>query len=392
MTAPLRPTRRGPGLRLVLWTAGTLALVLVAAVRWRGSDAAATSSTTAAEAASPDGRPADRLAQRWSADSSPAPRRVVEDGRVLTTGPHGVVVRDALTGREVWHHTRGNARLCDATAVDGVVVAVFRTATRCDEAVALRAATGVRVWYRNVDFRGDARLSSTPGVVLASSPTGVATLDPTGGTLRWRYQSPAGCRLAGSDVGSAGVVVLERCADRDALQVKLLDGFDGDPLWTRDVDTDGATARLAGADRLVAVVVGDRLLVLSPADGVQLQELELPARPVPERSDPEVVQQTGAGDGALVWVRGTAYALDAGSGAVRWQTAATGLPAVLGAAGDGGETVLVPEEGALVQRSLVDGTERARSALDDELSAGGRAAVVGPAVVYATADGVLGLR
>jgi outer membrane protein assembly factor BamB len=392
VTAPLRPTRRGPGLRLVLWTAGTLALVLVAAVLWRGSDAAATSSTTAAEAAAPDGRPADRLAQRWSADSSPAPRRVVEDGRVLTTGPHGVVVRDALTGREVWHHTRGNARLCDATAVDGVVVAVFRTATRCDEAVALRAATGVRVWYRNVDFRGDARLSSTPGVVLASSPTGVATLDPTGGTLRWRYQSPAGCRLAGSDVGSAGVVVLERCADRDALQVKLLDGFDGDPLWTRDVDTDGATARLAGADRLVAVVVGDRLLVLSPADGVQLQELELPARPVPERSDPEVVQQTGAGDGALVWVRGTVHALDAGTGAVRWQTAATGLPAVLGAAGDGGETVLVPEEGALVQRSLVDGTERARSALDDELPAGGRAAVVGPAVVYATADGVLGLR
>jgi outer membrane protein assembly factor BamB len=382
---------RRPPLRVVLWTAATLALVLVAALLWRGSDAAATRSTTVAGTPVPGGQPADRLEQRWSAGSAPAPRRVVESGRVLTTGPHGVVVRDALTGQEAWHHTRDNARLCDATAVDGVVVAVFRTAGRCDEAVALRAATGVRVWYRNVDFRGDARLSSTTGIVLAASPTGVTTLDPTGNTLRWRYQSPDGCRLAGSDVGSAGVVVLQRCAESPALQVKLLDGFDGDPLWTRDVDTDGATARLGGADRLVDVVVGDRLLVLSPADGAQLQDLELPPRPASGRSDPEVVQQAAAGNVALVWARGTVYALDPGTGAVRWQAAATGLPAVSGTPGDPAGTVLVPEEGSLVQRSLADGTERARSDLDVALPPGGRASVVGPAVVYATVDGVLGL-
>ena len=374
----------------MLWTAATLALVLVAALLWRSSDAAATSSTTAVAAPVPAGQPAAQLAQSWSADSSPAPRRVVESGLVLTTGRQGVVLRDPLTGAEVWHHTRADARLCDATAVDGLVVALFRTAGRCDEVVSLRASTGVRVGYRNVDFRGDAQLSSTAGIVLASSPTGVATLDPAGTTVRWGYHAPTGCRLAGADVGSTGVAVLQRCTESSALQVKLFDGFDGTPHWTREVDTAGAPARLVGADRLVGVVVADRLLVLSPADGTQLQDLALPPRPAPERSEPEPVQQAGMSDVALVWVRGAVSALDQTTGAVRWTTAAAGLPSVSGAAG--AAEVLVPEEGAVVRRSLADGTERGRSATDSVLPAGGRTSVVGPAVVYATGDQVVALR
>ncbi|GAB3363781.1 outer membrane protein assembly factor BamB family protein [Modestobacter lapidis] len=372
----------------MVWTAAALVVAAVAVLLWRGSDAAATSSTAAPAPAAPDGQPADRLELSWSADSSPAPRRPVESGRVLTTSTAGVVLRDPLTGREAWHHLRDNARLCDATAVDGVVVAVFGTAGRCDEAVALRASTGMRVWYRNVDFRGDARLSSTTGIVLASSPTGVATLDPTGNTLRWCYQSPTGCRLVGADVGDTGVVVLQRCPGSSALQVKLFDGFAGDPLWTREIETDGAPATLVGADRLVDVVVGDRLLVLAAADGTQLQDLELPPR-VAERPDPEPVHQAGMADGALVWARGTVYALDGTTGAPRWETAAAGLPAVRAA---DGAAVLVPEDGALVWRSLTDGTERGRSVTDVELPAGGRASVIGPAVVYATGETVLGLH
>ena len=390
MTVHRRAPRRPPA-HVVLWTAATLALLLVVALLWRTSDAAATSSTTAPAPPAVAGQPADRLEESWSATStSPAPRRVVESGRVLTTGPHGVSLRDPLTGAEAWHHTRANARLCDATAVDGLVVAVFRTAGRCDEAVALRASTGERVGYRNVDFRGDAQLSSTTGIVLASSPTGVATLDSTVSTLRWGYHAPTGCRLVGTDVGSTGVVVLQRCTESPSLQVKLFDGFNGEPHWTRELDTGGQPARLAGADRLVDVVVGDRLLVLSPADGTQLQDLALPARPTADRSDPEPVQQAGMDDVALVWLRGTVHVLDQSTGAVRWSTAATGLPSVSGATGPEA-TVLVPEEGALVRRSLADGSERGRSSTGAALPAGGRTSVVGPAVVYATAGGVLGL-
>ena len=41
---------RRPPLRVWIWTAATVALVVVAALLWRGSDAAATESTTAAPA------------------------------------------------------------------------------------------------------------------------------------------------------------------------------------------------------------------------------------------------------------------------------------------------------------------------------------------------------
>jgi outer membrane protein assembly factor BamB len=365
-------------------------LAVVAVLLWRGSDAAATSSTTATAPPVPDAAPAGQLSIRWSAGTASGTGRVVEDGRVLTTGAHGLTMLDPLTGQEAWHYTRSNARLCDATAVAGLVIAVFRTADRCDEAVALRAGTGVRAWYRNVNFTGDVRLAGTDGIVLAWAPSGVATLDPTGNNIRWRHAAAAGCRLVGADVGSTGVVLLQRCAATGGLQVDLLDGFSGSPAWSTDVDTAGAPARLAGADRLVGLVVGDRLRVLSPTDGTLLQELTLPAPAAGTSATREPLQQAGAGDVALVWARGTVYALDQTTGVPRWQATATGLPAVGGAADDA--SVLVPEAGALIRRSLTDGTELGRSTLSGELPAGGRTAEVGPAVVYATADTVLGLR
>jgi outer membrane protein assembly factor BamB len=195
----------------------------------------------------------------------------------------------------------------------------------------------------------------------------------------------------GADVGSTGVVVLERCADAGELQAELLDGFTGSSTWTRTIDTGGAPARLAGVDRLVDLVVGDRLQVLSPADGTTLQELPLPALPGSSATR-EPLQQAGAADLALVWVRGSVHALDQTTGAPRWQVPATGLPSVVGTTGTDSATVLVPEAGALVERSLADGTELGRSELDGDLPAGGRTSVVGPAVVYSTADTVLGLR
>lgn len=377
-----------PPLRVVVWTAVVLVLAAVAVLLWRGSDAAATSSTTAAAPSLPDTAPADQLSVRWSAGSGPAPRRVVESGRVLTTGAHGLAMRDPLTGREAWHYTRSNAQLCDATAVNGLVIAVFRTAGRCDEAVALHAATGVRAWYRNVNFTADVQLASTDRIVLASSSSGIATLDPTGSNTRWRHAASTGCRLVGADVGSTGVVVLQRCSD--ALQVQLFDGFSGVAGWTREVDTGGAPARLVGVDRLVDLVVGDQLQVLSPADGTQLQALTLAARPAGQSATREPLQQAGIADAALVWARGTVYALDQTTGAPRWQLPAVGLPSVSGAGGAGAVTVRVPEDGALVQRSLTDGVEQGRSMLDTDLPAGGRTSVVGPAVVYATADTVFG--
>ncbi|MFQ1001579.1 PQQ-binding-like beta-propeller repeat protein [Modestobacter sp. SSW1-42] len=375
--------RRLPPLRIWVWTAATLVVAAVAVLLWRTSDAAATSSTTAGAAPDvPASAPASELAESWSAALAPDPGPVVQSGRVLVTDARGVAMVDPATGQEAWHYRRANATLCDATAVDGNVVAVFRGTGRCDEAVGLVAATGVRDWYRNVPFGPEVELTGTARIVLASSSTGLDTLDPTGNTLRWHHDPAADCQVVGSTVGTAGVVVLQRCAG--ALQVQLLDGFSGDVVWTRDVDTGAATARIAGADDLVDVVLGDRVLVLSPADGSTLTQLPLPAG-----ADPltEPLLQTGTGDVALLWARGTLYALDRTTGLARWQLPALGLPAVSADA----STLTVPEDGAFVRRTTADGTEQSRARVDG-IPAGGRTATLGPVVVHATAGEVRSYR
>ena len=378
-----------PPLRVLVWTAATIALVVVAGLLWRGSDAAATESTTAAAPRIADGAPADALTEAWSGAGDPLPRRVVESGRVLVGNVHGVRALDGDTGEEAWHYTRANARLCDFTAVNGVAVAVFRTADRCDEAVALDAATGVRAWTRNVNFRGDATLASTDRIVLAASPTGVVTLDPTGNNIRWRYQAPDGCRLLGADVGSTGVAVLQHCTGAPSVQLRLLDGFGGDTIWSRNVaPPDGPPLRIVGADRLVDVVLGDSLLVHSGQDGAVLQTLPLPRG----TTDPEteILHQAGVGDLALVWVRGTLWALDRTTGEVRWERPALGLPAVSGATGDDA-TVVVPEADGFVRRDAATGSEQDRFRVDG-LPSGGRTFLLGPVVVYRLPDRVLGYR
>ena len=78
-----------PPVRVWVWAAATLALVVVAALLWRNSDAAATQSTTAAPAGVPEGTPADAVSLAWE-DGAPPAGNVVEGGRVVLRSAHGV--------------------------------------------------------------------------------------------------------------------------------------------------------------------------------------------------------------------------------------------------------------------------------------------------------------
>jgi outer membrane protein assembly factor BamB len=372
---------------VLVWTAATVALCVVAALLWRGSDAAATDSTTSAPAGVPSGTPAAVVSTTWSAEGKPPTGTVVQSGRVLVGSAHGVRALDPVTGDEAWHYTRSNARMCGLTATNGLAVAVFATEDRCDEAVALNAGTGVRAWTRSVSFRGDATLTSTDRIVLASSPTGVVTLDPTGDNIRWRYAAPVGCRFLGAAAGSAGIAVLQRCAGASLLQVRLFDGFDGTAHWSRDVPVaDGTQIRLLGADTLPTVQVDDEVQVLAPADGTVLTRL-----PVATGDD---VQTGPVGALTLVRVGATLYALDATSGATSWSAPAAGLPAPpAGATKDarGPAALVVPEKSGFVQRDPATGAELGRSQVAD-VPDGGVAAAVGPVVVLRLPDRVLGYR
>ncbi|MDP9427954.1 MAG: PQQ-binding-like beta-propeller repeat protein [Actinomycetota bacterium] len=368
---------------MLAWTAVVLALVLLGALLWQGSDAAATDSTTAAPADVPSGTPAGAVSAAWTAPmtaSGGATRATVDGGRVVVGDGSGVRALEVGTGEEAWHYTRANARLCDWTLVAGRVVAVFGTEDCCDEAVALSVDTGVRVWTRNLDLRPDAVLTSTEGIVLATSPTGVLTLDPVGDSIRWRADPDEGCTFAGGDVGGAGVVVLQRCAG--SAQVRLLDGYDGTPLWTRDV---GRTAMLAGVEQAVVLAGDDGVQLLAGADGAPLGQ--------PVAGPAEEVLVTGVDTSALVWAGGTLTVVDQDTGAVSWRTPATGLPAgpVDCALLAAGTSVPVPEGDAVVLRDLATGNELQR--VDTPaLRAGGLVSVTGPVVVHQLPDRLLAYR
>lgn len=373
-----------PPLRVIVWAAATVALLVVATLLWRGSDAAATESTTAAPAAVPTGTPAGSVAPSWSASGTPATGDAVEGGRVLVGSRHGVRALDPLTGREAWHYTRSNARMCGLTATDGVAVAVFATADRCDEAVALRADTGVRAWTRSLALRSDARLISTDRIVVAISPTGFVTLDPTGDNIRWRYSAPSGCRLLQTEAGSAGVAVLQSCGDAPIGQLRLFDGFSGAAHWTRDVPMSGHP-RLLGAEALPTLLVDGEVQALSSADGTALAHL--PASPGAD------VQVGAVGALTLVRIGGQVTALGAPSGVAVWGAPAVGLPATVGVpeAGHRAQPVVVPADDAFVRRDPATGAELGRSAAPAG-AAGAAVTGVGPVVVVRLTDRVLAFR
>jgi outer membrane protein assembly factor BamB len=368
-----------------VWTAATVALAVVATLLWRGSDAAATESTTAQPAGVPVGAPAGAVSEEWSADSRPMPEDVVDSGRVLLGSEHGVRALDPLTGEEAWHYTRRNARLCDVAVTDGVAVAVFRTEDRCDEAVALDADTGVRAWTRNVSFRGDATLDSTDGIVLARTSSGLVTLDPTNNNIRWRYEPPEQCRILGAEAGDAGIALLQRCSGAPAVQLRLLDGFAGDAHWSRDLpDVTDDEVRLLGADRLVGVVVGAEIQLLSGADGAPLGSL----------GTADDAQMTSAGVAALIRVDGVLHAFDPASGQPLWESPSLGLPAapLVEKQGDGGGVVAVPEASGFVPRDALTGQPRGQTSAVEDLPSGGVVTAVGPVLVHQLTDRVVVYR
>ena len=383
------PARRlpRPPLRAWLWTAGALALALVAVFLWRISDARATSSTTAPPPTAATGFPGDDLTRAWSATGSPLPDQVVQSGRVIVGSRHGVSARDPRTGREVWHYTRANVRLCGVTTVDGFVVTAWAPNRRCNEMVALRADTGVYSWTRNVNFRPDVRLTSTAGSVLAVSPTGVVDIDPAGDNIRWRYHSPSGCGLGDAVAGTSGMALLQFCPGSEVQQVRLLDALGGTERWTHDIQVPpGGSPHLAGADGPVTVQVGGEVQVLAAKDGRVEDTVPLPAGDA--RAQPA---ETPAGGTLLLLARGTLFSLDPSTGAVRWQQPAAGLPDALPHAGAGQPAVLVPESGAFVAVDAGTGAELRRLSAPG-LPAGGRTAVVGRTVVYRLPGTVLAYR
>jgi outer membrane protein assembly factor BamB len=379
---------RRPPLRVWVWTAATVVLAVVVALLWRGSDAAATTSTTAHPAAPLTGSPAAAVSRAWSADGAAVPGALVTHGRVVVAAGHGVRALDAVTGRQAWTYERTNARLCGLAVADGYAVAVFQVpheTGRCDQAVALDVDTGVRAWTRNVNFSPDVALlglDRTPqasGSVVAENPTGLVDVDPVGDNIRWRYHAPAGCRLSEVTPGSAGIAFLQRCPGSPP-QLRLVDSVGGGVRWTRALGADAAP-QIAGTDGVVTLAEGRTLSVLAADDGTPRATLPLPAAVTD-------AAEFSADGTAVVSAGGAVTAVDPHTGGQVWQVPARGTA---GPVATDDALVVVPEDGALVTRAATTGAERRRWTVTG-LPAGAEVAVAGPVVVVRSPGRVAGYR
>lgn len=347
-------TVRRPSLPALIW-AGVAVLALVAGTLLAASsDSGNTDVRTAAQQPASEGEQlADQLSPLWSTEASFDDQRTVASNTVITPSPRGVRGLDLLTGQERWHYLRSTATMCDFTVLDDVVVAIFRTTGRCNEAVALEAGTGVRRWYRNVGFSDRLQMLGSGTAALAATPDGIAVLDSVGDSIRWRYNPARGCELSSIGIGTTGVVVLEIC-ETGTTWLAEFDLYSGDQQWR--VAPPAGDVTVVGTDGVVSLLVGQQLLILSARDGAVLSTMT--AGPEPGASPATMLAGQPGGRGIpLVFAAGMLYAIDAPSGAALWTVAATGAPA------SSNGSLVVPEAGGLVSRNPLTGQELARSVI-----------------------------
>ncbi len=380
-----RPTRW-----VLLWVAATIIGTLVLALLWVRSDYATTSlRTAAADPSQPvEADPAARVVQAWQARTGPADADPVESSTVVVGEQHGVRGLDPESGSERWHYLRSTASLCDWTAADGVVVAVFRTDAGCDEALALDAGTGRRQWYRSVSLASNATLSSTSQLTVASTATGVAVFGTTDNGLRWRYRPPADCRISDTRPGDVGVAVTVDCGT--SAQLLLLDGFTGKERWTGSLPA--GPARLLTADGVVGVLSAEPAgsLHIFDREGVQLVALREPALAADSATGGDATGAGAAGPSAqllgdqlVLFTGSTVLSVNVQGGGIQWVVPALTRPVMLGSG------LLVYDGTDFVQHDLGTGAELRRITLDGPPPpTGGRLDRIGASIVVSAPDRV----
>jgi outer membrane protein assembly factor BamB len=335
---------------------GALAAVAVPVVR--SSDALTTDIRVAADnPMTPEPAPLPAIVRPLWTVASTARHGPVEGPTAVATGADRVAGLDPATGRERWSYRRGNARLCDSTLRDGVVIALFVESHGCRDLIGLDAATGSRRWTRTVEFTTDAVLSSGPSVAVTTGGDKMIAVDPGSGLNRWTYTAP-GCRLDPATAGRAAVATVAHCGGEDRLVIH--DPYADRAPWVSP-RPDGTAPRVVGTDEEVSVLSrsggSPELTGYVPretggkegnkqaatrAGSVRDARLAYAAEdPVASVTDSQVV---------VLWTGQRVVAVDTRARRVRWTAAASGPP--LFAEGQ----VLVVDAGGFTARPVLTGT------------------------------------
>lgn len=328
------------------------ALVAVAVPVVRHSDALTTTIRTSADnPLVPETGPLPAsVRQLWTAPTGTA-TAPAEGPTVISTGPDRVAGLDPRTGAERWSYERGNARLCDADRQDGVVLALFAKSDGCRDLIALDAATGARRWYRTLELRTNAILTSGPGVAVATAGDRMIAFDTGGGLNRWTYAA-AGCTFDPAVIGPTAVVTVARCTQDTRRLIVHLPFADKDP-WVGALAT-GSDPHVLAANAQVSVLTGAVLRTYSVTQDADQKATAAPTGTVSDgRLTPTGTPVAVAdGDFLVVWTGTGAVGVDVRSRKVLWTAPATGPPTLAEGqvvlSGPGGFTIRPASSGAPV--------------------------------------------
>ncbi|MGA2906050.1 MAG: PQQ-binding-like beta-propeller repeat protein [Candidatus Korobacteraceae bacterium] len=256
---------------------------------------------------------------RGSVISAPA---VVKGVAYVGSDDGNLYAFNARTGKMLWNYSMGEAGLYSSpAAVQGsrydTLYFTFSPYTGCEAVWALNADTGARLWVWDHCTSGLATSASVAvanGLVYAIiGPYSEGTyyslwaFDAGTGGLRWEYDlsSPEPIDVPSPAVANS-VVYLAFADTLYALRVS-----DGSRIWQYSTGTSIASAPVVANG--VVYVGADQTYALDAATGALRWQ------------SPSVGTEYAAANGVLYVAGGSAlYALDAGSGAVLWQYADVG--------------------------------------------------------------------
>ncbi len=365
---------------------GLLAVLAVPVVR--SSDAATTDLRVATDnPLPPETAPLPATVRPLWTVSSTAARSPVEGPTAVATGADRVAGLDPATGRERWAYRRGNARLCDTTLQDGVVLALFAKSHGCRDLIGLDAATGNRRWTRTVEFTTDAVLTSGPSVAVTTGGDKMIAVDTGSGLNRWTWSAGSGCRLDPATAGRVAVATVAHCAGEDRLIVH--DPYADRAPWVSPQPA-GSEPRVVAAEDEVGVLSKEggtpALVGYQPREGEDnkqeatrtgsVRDARLayaPGGPLAAVTDSQVV---------ALWTGQRLVAVDTRARRVRWTAAATGPPVVV----EG--QVLTVDAAGFTARPVLTGTPATRVQATGGLPATAALSRIGPLVV-ATGGGRL---
>lgn len=298
--------------------------------------------------------PPDTVRARWAVRRGIGHADAVVGSTVVVAGPHDIVGRDPVSGRQRWHYQRSNATLCDWVTVDGAVVAAFRHGSGCDDLIALDGGTGQRRWYRTTDLDADTRLTAGPGVLVAGGRTRLVAYYTDTGLDRWTY-TKSGCAFGQPVAGDLGVAVMLSC-QRQGNLLALHDLVSKDERWA--VPFGGEEPHLLTANQRVAVYAsfqGAPAVALFDNRGTQVGAVDAPELAGPAQPAPAAATFLPT---LVVWTGTEILAVDLTTARVAWTGSASGPAAVQTA------TVVYPDGAGFVERAPTDGEVLRRVDID----------------------------